>query len=80
MKPGQYDLETAKEMVGDFRVRAIEKDARDAAEDNRDCPLDGVLRSAGNTYFDTVMLEMECRIWHAAHQKRKDRLERMAQQ
>ena len=77
MKPGSFDIETAKDMVGDARCRTIEFDAREAADKGRSEPSANLLRSAGATYFDHVMVEMENIVWISAHHKKNERLARL---
>lgn len=73
MKIKSFDIDTAKEVVGDARVRNIEAKARaDAEAGKRDAPI----RVKG-TYWDGIQSDMEFIVYITAHQKRLDRMERI---
>jgi hypothetical protein len=76
MIPGSFDIDTAKQMIGDTLVRRIETDARYSAE--RNAAKQMVVQSyEGSTYQERLMLEMESVVWIAAYRKRLARIERM---
>jgi hypothetical protein len=79
----KFDVESCKVLTGDTRVRAIEADAREAAESHRnreavwrDTPTEGLLWN-GPTWMDQAHNNAEHIIWAEAFQKRKNRLDRM---
>lgn len=77
MTPGSFDIDTAREFVGDDRMRSIESKARldaDADADQYSPP-----QPQGKTYWDGVQDEMDRRVYLFAHHKRKDRIQRMAE-
>lgn len=78
-----FDLESCKALIGETRVRAIEADAREAAESHRnreavwrETPKEGLLWD-GLSWLDQARNNAEHIIWAAAFQKRKSRLDRM---
>lgn len=75
MTPGAFDIGTAREIVGDARTRAIESAAREDAAAGVFKP--SIPLRSGGAYWDSVVSEMEARIWHAAHRKRIARLNRL---
>ena len=76
MTPGSFDAETAREIVGDARARAIEAAARaDADSGAFNLPH---RRQASQTYWDGVYAEMERVVYTAQHAKRLERIKRKA--
>ena len=66
MKPGSFDLTTAREMIRDNAVRVIEaKSRKDADAETFDPPI-----VAGTTYFDMVQAEMRIIIYREQYAKR----------
>ena len=79
----KFDVESCKALTGEARVRAIEADAREAAESHRNreavwrnTPKEGLLWD-GPTWMDQAHKNAEHIIWATAFQKRKGRLDRM---
>jgi hypothetical protein len=79
----KFDLESCKALIGETRMRAIEADAREAAESHRnreavwrETPKEGLLWD-GPAWLDQARNNAEHIIWAAAFQKRKSRLDRM---
>ena len=76
MTPGSFNAETAREIVGDARARAIEAEARaDADSGAFNLPN---RHHAGQTYWDGVDAEMERVVYAAQHAKRLERIKRKA--
>ena len=75
MTPKSFDIDTAKEIVGDARMRVIEAKARaDADTGTHNAPQ----RDAGG-YWDRVRSDMEYIIYITTHHKRLERIERIKQ-
>ena len=74
MTPGSFDIDTAKEVVGDERMRPIVFARIDADAGKYDPPL-----SAASTYWGGVQDEMASRVYVDAHAKRQARIQRMAE-
>lgn len=75
MTPKSFDIDTAKHIVGDARMRVIEAKARaDADAGTHDAPQ----RDAG-AYWDRVRSDMEYVIYTTTHQKRLERVARIKQ-
>jgi hypothetical protein len=73
IKPNSFDIETAKEIVGDSRLRTIEAKARQDADSGISAPPS----RAQGTYWDGVRSDMEYIVYITAHHKRMERIERM---
>jgi hypothetical protein len=74
MTPKSFDIDTAKEMLGDSRMRTVEAKARaDADNGISDSPK----RVPGATYWDGIQNDMEYVVYVAAHHSRMQRLERL---
>lgn len=75
MTPKSFDIDTAKHIVGDARMRVIETKARtDADAGIHDSPK----RDAGG-YWDRVRSDMEYVIYITTHHKRLERAARIKQ-
>ena len=71
--PKSFDIDTAKEIVGDERMRVIEAKARQDADN-------GILEKfqpAKDTYWVDVKSIMEYVIYTTAHKKRLERVARI---
>ena len=75
MKPKSFDIDTAKHIVGDARMRVIEAKARSDADAGKHEPPQ---RDAGG-YWDRVRSDMENVIYITTHHKRLERMERIKQ-
>jgi hypothetical protein len=73
MTPQSFDIDTAKEIVGDARMRVIEAKARQDADSGI---VDKPARAEG-TYWDVIRSDMEYVVYITAHHKRLERLQRM---
>jgi hypothetical protein len=73
MTPKSFDIDTAKEIVGDERMRKIEAKARQDADNG---VIDKPAR-AGGTYWDGIRSDMEYIVYITAHHKRMERVARM---
>jgi len=73
MTPQSFDIDTAKEIVGDTRMRTIEAKARQDADSGI---MDKPARAAG-TYWDVIRSDMEYVVYITAHHKRLERIQRM---
>jgi hypothetical protein len=73
MTPQSFDIDTAKEIVGDTRMRTIEAKARQDADSGI---MDKPARAEG-TYWDVIRSDMEYVVYITAHHKRSERLQRM---
>jgi hypothetical protein len=73
MTPQSFDIDTAKEIVGDARMRTIEAKARQDADSGI---MDKPARAEG-TYWDVIRSDMEYIVYTTAHHKRLERLQRM---
>jgi hypothetical protein len=85
MTPKSFDIDTAKEMVGDARMRVIEAKARQDADNG---VRDGMAHvkpevAAGCkfpelvSYWDRVVQSMELVVYDAAYRKRLERIQRI---
>ena len=73
MTPKSFDIETAKEIVGDERMRSIEAKARQDADNG---VMDKPARAEG-TYWDGIRSDMEYIVYTTTHHKRMERVARM---
>ena len=73
MTPQSFDIDTAKEIGGDTRMRTIEAKARQDADSGI---MDKPARAEG-TYWDAVRSDMEYIVYTTAHHKRLERIQRM---
>ena len=74
MTPQSFDIDTAKEIVGDTQMRVIEAKARQDADNGvKDIPT----LPAGGSYWDRVVLSMEMVVYDATYRKRLERVKRM---
>ena len=73
MTPKSFDIDTAKEIVGDARMRVIEAKARQDADNG---VMDKPARAEGN-YWDGVRSGMEYVVYTTAHHKRLERIQRI---
>ena len=73
MTPKSFDIDTAKEIVGDARMRVIEAKARQDADNGA---MDKPARAEGN-YWDGVRSGMEYVVYTTAHHKRLERIQRI---
>jgi len=73
MTPKSFDIDTAKEVVGDERLRKIEAKARQDADNG---VMDAPIREKG-TYWDGVRSDMDYVVYTTAYHKRLERIERM---
>jgi hypothetical protein len=73
MTPKSFDIETAKEIVGDERMRTIEAKARQDADNG---VMDKPARAEG-TYWDGIRSDMEYIVYTTTHHKRMERVARM---
>ena len=73
MTPKSFDIDTAKEIVGDARMRVIEAKARQDADNG---VMDKPARAGGN-YWDGVRSDMEYVVYITAHHKRLERIQRI---
>lgn len=71
--PKSFDIDTAKEIVGDERMRVIEAKARQDADNGI---MDKPVRAVGS-YWDVVSSDMEYVVYITAHHKRMERVARM---
>ncbi|CAB5224431.1 hypothetical protein UFOVP393_77 [uncultured Caudovirales phage] len=75
MTPKSFDIDTAKHIVGDSRMRVIEAKARaDADAGKYDAP-----QHVEGAYWDRVRSDMEYVIYITTHQKRLERAARIQQ-
>lgn len=73
MTPKSFDIDTAKEMIGDARMRVIEAKARaDTEVGVKDTPKPVI-----GSYWDRIRGDMEYIIYIYTHQKRTERMERL---
>lgn len=79
MTPNSFDIDTAKEYVGDSRMRGIEAKARADADADAYSPPHG-LRAEFATYAAGLTASMDDLVYHNAFKKRKDRIQRIAEQ
>lgn len=74
--PKSFDIDTAKEMLGDARMRVVEAKARaDADAGVSESPK----RDANASYWDRVRADMEFVVYVTTHHKRMERIERIKQ-
>lgn len=75
MTPKSYDIDTAKEMVGDARMRFIEAKARRDADNG---VRDGMAHVETEvSYWDRVVQSMELVVYDATYRKRLERIQRI---
>ena len=74
--PKSFDIDTAKAMLGDARMRVIEAKARADADDGIS---DSPKRDNSASYWDRVMNDMEFVVYVTTHHKRVERIERIKQ-
>jgi hypothetical protein len=73
--PKSFDIDTAKEMVGDACMRVLEAKARQDADNG---VMDGMAHiKAKVSYWDRVVQSMELVVYDAAYRKRLERIKRM---
>jgi len=70
-----YDIDTAKEIVGDARMRIIETKARQDADNGVRDGMAHVKAEAG--YWDRVVQSMELVVYDATYRKRLERIQRI---
>ena len=75
MTPKSFDIDTAKEVVGDARMRVIEAKARQDADNGVKDAFAHVKPEVG--YWDRVMQSMELVVYDATYRKRLERIQRM---
>jgi hypothetical protein len=73
MTPKSFDIDTAKEIIGDERMRVIEAKARQDADNGI---MDKPVRAVGS-YWDVVSSDMEYVVYITAHHKRMERVARI---
>jgi hypothetical protein len=74
--PKSFDIDTAKEMLGDARMRVVEAKARaDADAGVSDAPK----RDNSAPYWDRVVHDMEFVVYGTTHRKRLERIARIKQ-
>lgn len=73
MKPGAFDAQTAREIVGDDESRVIEANARNDAEAGMYSPPIG----SGETYWGQVQAQMRAIVYGDQYRRRMARLERV---
>jgi hypothetical protein len=70
-----YDIDTAKEIVGDARMRVIEAKARQDADNG---VRDGMAHMETEvSYWDRVVQSMELVVYDATYRKRLERIQRI---
>jgi hypothetical protein len=70
-----YDIDTAKEIVGDARMRVIEAKARQDADNG---VRDGMAHVEPEvSYWDRVVQSMELVVYDATYRKRLERIQRI---
>jgi len=77
MTPKSFDIATAKEYVGDARMRGIETKARADADRKEYAPPHG-LKAVFGSYASEVAAQMDDTVYFNAYSKRLARVERMA--
>jgi len=75
MTPKSFDIDTAKEIVGDARMRVIEAKARQDADNGAGYGMAHVKAEVG--YWDRVVQSMELVVYDAAYRKRLERIQRI---
>lgn len=77
MTPKSFDVATAKDWVGDTRMRVIETKARaDADKDRYEPP--NKLGATFSSYAAGVAAQMDDNVYFNAFKKRKERIQRLA--
>ena len=71
--PKSFDIDTAKRMVGDARMRVLEAKAKQDADNG---VIDAPTVIEG-TYIDRVYSQMDWVVYSTAHSKRLERIKRM---
>ena len=74
MIPKSFDINTAKEVIGDARMRMIEAKARADADAGL---IDSPKRDEQGTYWDRIRNDMEYVVYVDMHHKKMQRIERM---
>jgi hypothetical protein len=74
--PKSFDIDTAKEMLGDARMRVVEAKARADADAGIS---DSSKRDNNASYWDRVMCDMEFVVYTTTHHKRLERIKRIKQ-
>ena len=74
MTPKSFDIDTAKEIVGDARMRVIEAKARQDADNGI---MDAPPAKVDGTYWEGVDSYMEYVVYTTAHHKRLERIQRI---
>ena len=75
MTPKSYDIDTAKEIVGDARMRVIEAKARQDADNGVRDGMAHAKREVG--YWDRAVQSMELVVYDATYRKRLERIQRI---
>ena len=75
MTPKSFDIDTAKEIVGDARMRVIEAKARQDADNASGYGMAHVKPEVG--YWDRVVQSMELVVYDATYRKRLERTQRI---
>ena len=75
MTPKSHDIDTAKDIVGDARMRVIEAKARQDADNGVRDGMAHVKREVG--YWDRVVQSMELVVYDATYRKRLERIQRI---
>ena len=70
-----YDIDTAKEIVGDARMRVIEAKARQDADNGVRDGMAHIEPKVG--YWDRVLQSMELVVYDATYRKRLERIQRI---
>ena len=76
MTPKSFDIDTCKQVVGDSRMRGIETNARQDADNGVTQKFD-IDKYHKETYWGQVGLVMEYVIYTTTHKKRVERIARM---
>ena len=75
MTPKSHDIDTAKDIVGDARMRVIEAKARQDADNG---VRDGMAHTKPEVvYWDRVVQSMELVVYDATYRKRLERIQRI---
>jgi hypothetical protein len=75
MTPKSHDIDTAKDIVGDARMRVIEAKARQDADNGVRDGMAHVKTEVG--YWDRVVQSMELVVYDATYRKRLERIQRI---
>lgn len=74
MTPKSFDIDTAKEIVGDECMRVIEAKARQDADNGI---MEKPPKAVKGTYWDVIRSDMEYVVYITAHHKRMERVARI---